>query len=412
MRYVLLILSTLIVLAAVLSASAGGRAAFPGANGLIAFDSDRTGSEQIYTIAASGGPVTQLTTEGRNYAPAWSPDGARITFESDREGAGAVYVMNADGSGETRLAAGRLPAWTADGSAIGFIALTGPDDARHYGIFTVNASGGVPTVLIDSPQDDTMPAFSPDGTKIAYSSAAAGEGDLEIYVAGSDGSNPVPLTQNDTSDYYPAWSPDSSQIAWRCEDSSIEICVMNADGQDQHKLPAINPGNDRSPAWSPDGTRIAVETYTPPDRLGGVYTMNTDGSDPQVVTEQGDYEPDWQPLLSATSSPTTTPTPSAASTPTFDPVNPRQGDTDCDTDVDKDDGIYLLEYAAELEGGEQPAPCFDLQEVVAMSGFAWGDVNCDGAVNAIDALFVIAHTAGIELDSAASNCFAIGDVMT
>ena len=411
MRHPLLVLAALAIFPVVLLAPTGGRAAFPGASGKIAFDSDRTGSEQIYTVAASGGPVSQLTTEGRNYSPAWSPDGTRIAFESDRDDDSAIYEMNADGSGETRLTAGRLPAWSADGSEIGFIALTGPEGDQHYGIFTVNSSGGTPSVLIDSPLDDTMPAFSPDGTKIAYSSAEGSDDDLEIYVADSDGSNPVPLTQNDTADYYPAWSPDSSQIAWECRGPSPGVCVMNADGSEQHMLPSISAGNDQSPAWSPDGTRIAVETYTPPDFLGGIYTMNPDGSDPQMVTEQGDYEPDWQPLSSpASPTPSPSPTPEGSPTHTSSP-NRTQGDVNCNGEIDEQDELQILYYAADLDPGNPP-PCPDLNDETPSSGFPWGDLNCDGNVDAIDALYLIAFRAGFLDVPPGSVCTPIGDDFT
>ena len=247
MRYTLLI-PLLAIFAVALLAPTGGKAAFPGASGKIAFYSDRTGSDQIYTVAASGEPVSQLTTEGRNDSPAWSPDGTRIAFESDRGSDSAIYVMNADGSGETRLTAGRLPAWSADGSEIGFIALTGPAGAQHYGIFTVNSSGGTPTVLIDSPPDDTMPAFSPDGTKIAYSSLEGSDDDLEIYVADADGSDPVPLTQNGAADYVPAWSPDSSQIAWECRDPSPAGRARHPTRPRGPAAPATRPWRTASPS--------------------------------------------------------------------------------------------------------------------------------------------------------------------
>src|SRR4029079_11715486 len=56
-------------------------AAFPGVNGRIAFDSDRTGGEQIYTIEADGSDLKQLTTVGaNNNTPRPSPDGRKILF--------------------------------------------------------------------------------------------------------------------------------------------------------------------------------------------------------------------------------------------------------------------------------------------------------------------------------------------
>lgn len=80
------------------------RAAFPGANGKIAFVSDRDGNFEVYAMNSDGSSVTRLTnnpaTEGE---PAWSPDGTKIAFESGRDGNVEIYVMNPDGSGQTRL---------------------------------------------------------------------------------------------------------------------------------------------------------------------------------------------------------------------------------------------------------------------------------------------------------------------
>jgi Tol biopolymer transport system component len=302
------LLALLLVAAAiVLLTPHAGRAAFPGANGDIAFDSDRFGDEQIFRISSSGGDAVQLTTLGRNFSPAWSPDGSRIAFVSERDLNAEIYVMNADGSAETRLTTNptqdSAPAWSADGNEIVFLRRS--PTINDIAIWTVAAAGGDPVVLIDSPGTDTMPAFSPDGSKIAYGHNDPGE-DLEIYVADADGSNPTPLTNNATLDRDPNWSPDGTRIVYGCPPDSgdSEICVVDADGGNQQTLTA-NTDTDRDPSWSPDGTRIAFESDRPDGSISGIYTMNPAGSDVQPVSMDGDYEPDWQPL--SASSPTPTP---------------------------------------------------------------------------------------------------------
>ena len=84
-------------------------------------------------------------------------------------------------------------------------------------------------------------------------------------------------------DRSPAWSPDGSRIAFESfRDRNHEIYVMNADGSDVIQL-TDNRGFDRSPAWSPDGSRIAFDS----DRDGNdeIYVMNADGSGQTNLTK-------------------------------------------------------------------------------------------------------------------------------
>ncbi len=88
-----------------------------------------------------------------------------------------------------------------------------------------------------------------------------------------------------------------------------------------------------------------------------------------------------------------------------------QGDVNCDGDVDEDDMTLLLEYFAELTGGEQDAPCPDLNEPEALSGDPWGDLNCDGDIDGLDALLVLLFEADLELPDPVFGCFQVGDTI-
>jgi Tol biopolymer transport system component len=92
------------------------------------------------------------------------------------------------------------------------------------------------------------PAWSPDGSKIAFDSSRD-DPYGEIYVMNVDGSNPTRLTSNSGYDINAAWSPDSSEIAFQTDrDGNFEIYVMNADGSKQANL-TRNPASDGDPAW-------------------------------------------------------------------------------------------------------------------------------------------------------------------
>src|SRR5262245_3571660 len=91
----------------------------------IAFDANRDGNSEIYTMNADGSNQVRLTTSFADDGGAtWSPDGARIAFESRRDGNPNIYVMNANGSNQIPLTTGFAddggPAWSPDGRRIAF----------------------------------------------------------------------------------------------------------------------------------------------------------------------------------------------------------------------------------------------------------------------------------------------------
>ena len=99
-----------------------------------------------------------------------------------------------------------------------------------FNIFVIDMNGKNLVRLTQGPASDLNPAWSPDGTKIAFASSR--KGNLGIYVMNADGSNPINLTQSPNGgDWSPAWSPDGSRIAFNSRrDGNEEIYVMNANG--------------------------------------------------------------------------------------------------------------------------------------------------------------------------------------
>jgi hypothetical protein len=167
--------------------------------------------------------------------------------------------------------------------------------AGHWQIFSARPDGSERTQLTSLPTDQFHPAWSPDGTRIAFSTQNA-DGDMEIHVMNADGSNIVQLTKGPGWSYLPAWSPDASRIAFVSNrDRNDEIYVMDADGSDQTRL-TDDPDEDLSPVWSPDGTLIAFQSNRA-DR-NEIFVMAPDGTRIRKLTDMpgsGEFDPAWAP---------------------------------------------------------------------------------------------------------------------
>jgi Tol biopolymer transport system component len=268
-------------------------AAFPGANGKIAFQSDRDGNREIYSMNRDGTSPTNLTNHSdADFDPAFSPDGLKIAFTSSRAGGGfEIFTMNVDGTGVTQLTNAtdqdRNPAWSPDGQRLVF------QSARdgNFEIYSMNADGTAQTRLTSNPARDENPAWSPDGTKIAFESDRT-DPSYDIYTMTPSGSSVTPIAPQSGEDRQPNWSPDGSKLAFQSNrGGQLEVWTMNANGTSQQPL----GGNGTDPAWSPDGAMI---TYTEHFGVDEIYTMAADGSGKVNRTSNAaiDERPDWQPL--------------------------------------------------------------------------------------------------------------------
>jgi TolB protein len=194
-------------------------------------------------------------------------------FRMDATGANVVQITNRSG-------ADYAPAWSPDGSKIAF--------ACSVEICVMNADGSA-IVQRTTGMRAEAPAWSPDGARIAFHADPTNT-NWDIYVIDAAGGNIVRLTADPATDGFPDWSPDGSKIAFRRIVSGIsQILVMNADGTGVVQLTSGQRGS--TPAWSPDGSKIAFDS----DRTGRgeIYLMNADGSGLVQVTTAGGVNPDW-----------------------------------------------------------------------------------------------------------------------
>jgi Tol biopolymer transport system component/uncharacterized RDD family membrane protein YckC len=214
-----------------------------------------------------------------------------------------IFVMNADGSDQTNLthtsAAELDPAWSPDGTRIAYTRSTSAEAPAD--IFVMNADGTGQRNLTKNPANDAGPSWSPDGKKIAFVRDKTDDDPFEIFVMNADGSDQRNLTKNSPGwNLYPDWSPDGARIAYArstSADAETDISVMDADGSDQTNLTHTSI-RESEPVWSPDGRKIAftrAPTIYPPD---AIFVMNADGSGQRNLTNnpEDDYSaPSWSP---------------------------------------------------------------------------------------------------------------------
>src|SRR6266542_1352943 len=154
-------------------------------------------------------------------------------------------------------------------------------------VWVVNASGSGLKRLTTNRHEDFDPAWSPDGTKIAFRSMR--DGNNEIYVMNVDGSRQHDVSRDPADDWGPAWTS-SRKVLWNCARDlgfGFHGCMANPDGSGRHVIP--NAVYVEYPSGSPDGTRIAFMSQQPGahgnDPNYDIFVMHLDASDLNQQTD-------------------------------------------------------------------------------------------------------------------------------
>jgi len=263
-----------------------------------------------WSMAQDGSNVLKLTnytTDGFVFfiPPLWSPDYTRVVYMVVQDMSHTlpcnIYVMNADGSGQTNATGWTANSgtifyrWFPDGSKILFVFTPDgtviPDTDRIYDLASMNPDGtnflnftNLPTGRMAFPLLD----FSPDGTKIVYSSGEDDGGPVDIHTINSDGTGDVQLTNVGVGNeaLLPLYSPDGTQIYYSSgTDSTKNMYRMNADGSNVETIVSVS-ANQGAVLWgiSPDGTQILYTVEDDTLGLSDLYVANIDGSSAVKIT--------------------------------------------------------------------------------------------------------------------------------
>jgi hypothetical protein len=278
-----------------------GRIVYLGTDGIRTVNPDGSGSLLIW-------PCSACTR------PRWSPDGTEIVFENDdSSGFRNLAIIPQDGS-EFRwiteyddLFAALYAEWSPDGTRVLFTLEDQQTGGHVLHVADADGTGVEPLPRVSPMFRESMPDWSPDGSKIVFWGSTEDFSESRIFIADIGGSIAEPITsapsvcsgQEEVAwfDWQPQWSPDGSRIAYStlfmCEPEATtnasDVRIMNADGTGVVLLTDSSEW-ESEPRWSPDGSRLVLII----DGIDGIAVMNSDGSGVAQVTNPG-WTPDWEP---------------------------------------------------------------------------------------------------------------------
>jgi uncharacterized repeat protein (TIGR01451 family) len=201
-----------------------------------------------------------------------------------------IYIVNPDGTGLRNISYDNIlsdqwPAWSPDGTKIVF---STEISASPRGLWLMNADGSGKTQLTspNTSNNDTNASWSPDGTRIIFNGTRANL--TGLLMINADGTQLRSLPG--ISGAWPAWSPDGTRIAFS---DGIGLQVVFADGSGKTKIVS---GNNSGSSWSPDGTKLVFSQSDSSPGGISLYIVNVDGTGlTQISNSSGGGSPSWSP---------------------------------------------------------------------------------------------------------------------
>jgi Tol biopolymer transport system component len=164
--------------------------------------------------------------------------------------------------------------------------------------------GRNPHALTEQTSIESPPAYSPDGTRIAF--AQRGDTGADLYVMNADGSNVQRLTDDGQNNHYPTWSPDGRQIAFARDagQGNLDIFAIEVNFSDPANVAVSNlrnitndPASDDYPSWSPDGAQLAFASTRGENGRWNIFVLNLGSGEvnPLTINNGDNTSPIWKP---------------------------------------------------------------------------------------------------------------------
>jgi len=252
-------------------------------------------TKEVYFSDYDGANVRRVTiSRALNNNPAWSPNGRSIAYTAWRPYMDVLVShiyqgrLESPASGNPN-AQNWLPAWSSDGSQLAF---TSNRDGQPE-LYISNADGSELRRLTNHPGIDTSPTWSPQGNLLAFVSDRTGS--PQIYVVGADGTGLRRLTFESHCDR-PTWSPAPyNEIAYSSQTGpGHDIKVLDLATNESRQL-TFGLGTNESPSYSPNGRHVAFSS-TRGSGTKQIWVIGRDGRGLRRITREGNNEmPSWAP---------------------------------------------------------------------------------------------------------------------
>lgn len=242
---------------------------------------------EVFVVPAAGGPARQVTfDDARIYALGWNANSTTLFFTSFRilDQLNLWEISIAGDAEPTMIPTGskglQSLAISPSGRTIAFV-----EETQDENIWQI-APGPVPRPMVRSARADHSPNYSPDGSKIVFASERTGK--YEVWLSNADGSHQRQITDSRESAGSPRFSPDGKSIAYDAQVAGgSNIYVIPVNGGQPRQLTA-DGHNNALPAWSTDGNSIFYLS----NRSGSqeIWRMPAAGGDAVQITHQGAFE--------------------------------------------------------------------------------------------------------------------------
>ncbi len=265
----------------------------PPGNGWAALSIEEGGYAHLYAYSPGSGALVRLTSgEWDDVNPAINPDGRTVAFSSNRRGYWDLYLLDLPSGVITPLTETPeyegAPDWSPDGQWLVYERYVGDESGGNLDIFIQPANGSEsPIRLTDDLAADYSPGWSTRGRQVAFVSTRSG--DAEIWLADLDRVEDrfLNVSRNSYStEAHPVWSPDGTRLAWSSTsvDGFQAVQIWNVDQPFDRPL-SMNSGDWL--AWSPQGDELLAGFSTPNQTYLTLYAWRENGLALPVVRLAG-----------------------------------------------------------------------------------------------------------------------------